>query len=198
MHIIIRHILLRQLCPYTCSQSHVRFISRYCWMYHRFQCFFFSLKSLPKHHMKHLVVLNVFSVFTMYQSLSTFKRNSKLIKLVSEGINRLIDYSTFPLSVNSAFHLSIYSISNMDANEFENNIHNYHIMYANCIHGTGLNGAAYKCPQDWYFSFCRSLFWVDSGSAVGAPSKIEISDLFGQNRRVIVNSDISNPRGMGS
>ncbi|XP_052784175.1 low-density lipoprotein receptor-related protein 4-like [Mya arenaria] len=41
-------------------------------------------------------------------------------------------------------------------------------------------------PQKGY------LFWTDSG----AYSKIEISDLFGQNRRVIVDTDIEHPRGI--
>ncbi|KAH3741238.1 hypothetical protein DPMN_047959 [Dreissena polymorpha] len=36
------------------------------------------------------------------------------------------------------------------------------------------------------------LFWTDTG----AFSKIEVSDLFGQNRHVIVDTDIQHPRGI--
>jgi hypothetical protein len=39
---------------------------------------------------------------------------------------------------------------------------------------------------------CRYLFWTDSGTV----SKIEVSDLLGENRLTIIDTDIQHPRGI--
>ena len=42
------------------------------------------------------------------------------------------------------------------------------------------------------FPSVRYLFWTDWGTV----SKIEVSDLLGQNRRVLINDDLGHPKGL--